>query len=1123
MARSTNLWRYVGFSLLMFFMAFQLHAQGPSGIVSDDFNADTLSSIWTFVNPLGDVTLDSTGTHVVFELPAGTKHDAWTDGNTVPRLMQDANNTNFEIEVKLDVDFTQKIQDHGIMVEETTSRYLRFDILFDGVNYRAFAGLLDGSAYTIFADLYMTIAGPMWLRVTRVISTNNWTYQYSENGTDWTPVVTFSQALTVNRVGVYGANVGLSGPPPAHTLAIDYFFNTAFPITPEDGNITETDPPVISAIGASPAVVTANITWLTDEYATSRVDYGITTSYGNTAEMLGLTTGHNVLVTGLIPNTKYYYKVSSTDGFGNLAEQVGGEFTTQPDSDPPVITIWHGTSQAVGHLGYQQHDFNVLGNVSDISGISSLSYTVNGGSAVALTVGPDGRRLEDVGDFNADIPLTSLQSGINYIDIYATDGSGNPNSTQMTVNYLSGSYPLPTYIDWSALGSVQSAVQYVDGLWGMDSGNLRTQQVGYDRIVLIGDTAWQDYEISCPVTINALEEPGPLSGGAGLGFYMRFTGYIVGGFRNFPDVQPKWGYQPAGGIGWLRWENGIDQAPYIQFYPGDSDNANNSAGQFPITVGSTYNIKMRCETLDDAPNGDGITRYSFKIWQGSNEPANWNFSIVQESQYALRKGGVGLLAHHVDASFGDVTVIRLNNPPIITSDSVTVAYQNELYEYQVTVDDPDVGDKHTFTLEVAPHWLSVNDSTGLISGTPGQEEVGDTTVTIKVTDSGGESDSQTYDLTVIDVNDPPEITSIPDSIATQDSLYQYQVVATDLDEDILTYSLTVKPAWLSIDENTGLISGTPTNADVGDHPVTVMVDDNKDSTDTQSYTLRVINKNDPPTITSTPETAAKQGDMYQYQVTATDPDQDVLAYKLQVAPKWLSINSSSGLISGVPANEDVGDTTVTVLVDDSKGGTDTQTYELNVENVNDRPFITSTAVTTAMEGSLYEYQVEAEDPDNDDLTYTLSVKPSWLSINSTTGLISGTPHGPNVGDTTVSVLVYDGNGGADVQNYDLNVQKSTGILDIYTNQIPDRFILLQNHPNPFNPTTKIRFGVPKAAEVRVEVYNILGEKVATVWNGYLAAGYHSVDFNAANLPSGVYIYQLQAEGFVEVKRMILMK
>jgi len=166
MARSTNLWRYIGFSLLVFFVTFQLHAQGPSGIISDDFNADTLSSIWTYVNPLGDVTLNLTGTHAVLELPEGTKHDAWTDGNTVPRLMQNANNTNFEIEAKLDVNFTQKIQDHGIMVEETTSRYLRFDILFDGVNYRAFAGLLDGGTYTIFADLYMTIAGPMWLRVT---------------------------------------------------------------------------------------------------------------------------------------------------------------------------------------------------------------------------------------------------------------------------------------------------------------------------------------------------------------------------------------------------------------------------------------------------------------------------------------------------------------------------------------------------------------------------------------------------------------------------------------------------------------------------------------------------------------------------------------------------------------------------------------------------------------------------------------------------------------------------------------------------------------------------------------------------------------------------------------------
>ena len=82
---------------------------------------------------------------------------------------------------------------------------------------------------------------------------------------------------------------------------------------------------------------------------------------------------------------------------------------------------------------------------------------------------------------------------------------------------------------------------------------------------------------------------------------------------------------------------------------------------------------------------------------------------------------------------------------------------------------------------------------------------------------------------------------------------------------------------------------------------------------------------------------------------------------------------------------------------------------------------------------------------------------------------------------------------------------------------------MQNYPNPFNPTTSIRFGLPTESNVRLSVFNILGQEVALLVNQTMSAGYHKVDFDASQLTSGLYFYKVQAENFVQVKKMLLMK
>ena len=89
--------------------------------------------------------------------------------------------------------------------------------------------------------------------------------------------------------------------------------------------------------------------------------------------------------------------------------------------------------------------------------------------------------------------------------------------------------------------------------------------------------------------------------------------------------------------------------------------------------------------------------------------------------------------------------------------------------------------------------------------------------------------------------------------------------------------------------------------------------------------------------------------------------------------------------------------------------------------------------------------------------------------------------------------------------------------------IPDKFRLSQNYPNPFNPVTVIRYSIPKAEEVSLVVYNLIGEEVAHLIDERKPAGNYTVEWNASSLSSGIYFYRLQAGDFVQTRKMVLLK
>ncbi|MBM4158154.1 MAG: T9SS type A sorting domain-containing protein [Ignavibacteria bacterium] len=89
--------------------------------------------------------------------------------------------------------------------------------------------------------------------------------------------------------------------------------------------------------------------------------------------------------------------------------------------------------------------------------------------------------------------------------------------------------------------------------------------------------------------------------------------------------------------------------------------------------------------------------------------------------------------------------------------------------------------------------------------------------------------------------------------------------------------------------------------------------------------------------------------------------------------------------------------------------------------------------------------------------------------------------------------------------------------------IPSKYALHQNYPNPFNPATKISYDIPVSGEVSLKIYDMLGKSVATLVNGFVPAGKYEYVFNASNLPTGIYMYELNTGNFSETKKMLLIK
>ncbi len=168
----------------------------------------------------------------------------------------------------------------------------------------------------------------------------------------------------------------------------------------------------------------------------------------------------------------------------------------------------------------------------------------------------------------------------------------------------------------------------------------------------------------------------------------------------------------------------------------------------------------------------------------------------------------------------------------------------------------------------------------------------------------------------------------------------------------------------------------------------------------------------PPIITGTPPTTLAAGTPYYFAPQAADPDGDPLTFAATNLPAWAHINVQTGVVTGTPAEADVGmSSMITIGVNDTKATTELPAFRIQVSSnvgtpppANRAPTIAGTPGTSATVGLTYTFTPVGEDPDDDDITFTIQNKPTWATFTPDTGQLSGTPAAGNVGTTSDIII-----------------------------------------------------------------------------------------------------------------------
>ena len=345
----------------------------------------------------------------------------------------------------------------------------------------------------------------------------------------------------------------------------------------------------------------------------------------------------------------------------------------------------------------------------------------------------------------------------------------------------------------------------------------------------------------------------------------------------------------------------------------------------------------------------------------------------------------------------------VNTAPNITNPGTQSDAEGSPASLQIVASDPDA-EAITYAAYNLPPGLSIN-SSGLISGTISASASNNSPYAVKVVVADGNicgNSSVSFTWNVSGVNYPPEIDKpVPNQNDDEGDSVSLQITADDPNLDDLTYSTTNLPSGLSINQS-GLISGQISHYASGESPyavrVTVEDDGNPALSDYVDFTWTVHNKNGPPVISPISDQDDWEGTTINppLEINAVDPDGDNYLLEANNLPPGLGINAFSGDITGTIAFHAVTsgsykDYLVEIVArDDQNPSNNSKEYFVwRVRNISGPPLVINPGNQFSQINDDVSLQINATDPDGDDISYTAEELPPNLVINPTTGLITG--------------------------------------------------------------------------------------------------------------------------------------
>ena len=353
--------------------------------------------------------------------------------------------------------------------------------------------------------------------------------------------------------------------------------------------------------------------------------------------------------------------------------------------------------------------------------------------------------------------------------------------------------------------------------------------------------------------------------------------------------------------------------------------------------------------------------------------------------------------------------------------------------------------------------------------------------------------------------------------------FQYQVQASDADGDPLTYGIQNLPGNATFNSSTGMFAWVPKPNQKRTWNIVFEVYDNKPSStrgfDVDSLTITITGNSAPSIISMfppNPDIDVAMGESEKFTVVAQDPDTDPMTYTWYLD----NVEVGSGPEYTFVAEDHQGAHTLRCVVSDGTASSEavwSRVTKVELENFS--------AEQVPYQGVRVDWKTAKEENNLGFFVYrSISIDGEYEKLNSQIivpchdGQYSYVDTSAAQGRTWYYKLIDISTSGWSGENGPVQL----------TTSLPSDFRVHQNFPNPFNPTTRIRFELPRALDTRIVIYNIMGQQVRTLLDENMKPGYHEVVWNGENgqglkVASGVYYYRITAGDFKEVKKMAFIK